>query len=782
MCRNIKFILLLFSGLLLFVFVVSSSDNADPYEILGIVNRATAQDIRRAYKHLVRIWHPDKNEHPDANKIFVKIKQAYELLSDPDRRRMYDQHGIRNEDSHYFSTKSDLYRKTSAEQFENFFGKQFNMDNDISFYHRISINNKNYERKIVPNSKTTVYMVMFYNDWCFRCTRLISAFKKIIDALEPLGIHFAAVNAAYEPVLVKKSGVSSIPSLVMILDGHCYIYRENVYTLAKIKEFIRKKMPYSITQRVFDQNVDDFLGGWIDNRVRALIFEPRNKTRLRYLINAYAFQYRVAFGIVDLNDSRTEQTQKRYNVVPNLDTLLMFNEDSRSPRAKISMPEIPVQTLNDIISTNQYLLLPRLSSQQVLEGVCPAEWSQPRKRLCVILITENNDSHNFARIVFRNIALQAEYSIERVRFTYMFKERQKDFINAISKGAEADPLCPIVIIWRYDQTHIKYEWIKGAPLNMDSNQYDSNEQVINLTRRYIDNTIQRLLRTSETLSYETFVKNLFDEHAQSLINRWLSKLEYTCEYVIDNLEKEHILALLSLLGTIVFMFAVGYVMVYFVRVEEESLKQKGYLNENNNSSLKLNRTAPELKLHELRAEKYNGMVRLLKPGCRTIILVTDLKTRPKLIPSFHKAVWPYRKSKTLLFGHMLIEKGLLWYSELLRLSLCESKSFKINPRNCVGTVIALNGHRKYFCMYHAKHPETSGDGKRLIKMKKHLERDTTDPEIGAFVEVNSDESDCEQKILLEENLLDGLSNWLDRLFEGSTHRYNINYWPDFPTK
>uniref|UniRef100_A0A0A1WEY5 DnaJ homolog subfamily C member 16 n=1 Tax=Zeugodacus cucurbitae TaxID=28588 RepID=A0A0A1WEY5_ZEUCU len=57
MCRNIKFILLLFSGLLLFVFVVSSSDNADPYEILGIVNRATAQDIRRAYKHLVRIWY-----------------------------------------------------------------------------------------------------------------------------------------------------------------------------------------------------------------------------------------------------------------------------------------------------------------------------------------------------------------------------------------------------------------------------------------------------------------------------------------------------------------------------------------------------------------------------------------------------------------------------------------------------------------------------------------------------------------------------------------------------
>lgn len=119
----------------------------------------------------------------------------------------------------------------------------------------------------------------------------------------------------------------------------------------------------------------------------------------------------------------------------------------------------------------------------------------------------------------------------------------------------------------------------------------------------------------------------------------------------------------------------------------------------------------ELKLHELRVEKYNGLVRLLKPGCRTIILITDLNSRKKLIPDFHKAAWPYRKNKTLMFGHMLIEKGLSWYSELLRLSLSDSRTLQINPRNCIGTVIALNGHRKYFCVYHAKHPDSRMDNK-----------------------------------------------------------------------
>jgi DnaJ family protein C protein 16 len=137
---------------------------------------------------------------------------------------------------------------------------------------------------------------------------------------------------------------------------------------------------------------------------------------------------------------------------------------------------------------------------------------------------------------------------------------------------------------------------------------------------------------------------------------------------------------------------------------------------------------PELKIHELRAEKYNGLIRLLKPGCRTIVLIADQQSRPKLLPGFHKAIWPYRydfksltwnfilillslsrRNKTLMFAIMLTDKGINWYSELLRLSLMNSepRDLKINPRNCIGTVLALNGHRKYFCMYHAKHPESS---------------------------------------------------------------------------
>jgi len=49
------------------------------------------------------------------------------------------------------------------------------------------------------------------------------------------------------------------------------------------------------------------------------------------------------------------------------------------------------------------------------------------------------------------------------------------------------------------------------------------------------------------------------------------------DYLSDNIEDEHLLAVFSLLGTIAFMFTVGYVLIYFVRVEEKYLKAHGHL-------------------------------------------------------------------------------------------------------------------------------------------------------------------------------------------------------------
>lgn len=63
-------------------------------------------------------------------------------------------------------------------------------------------------------------------------------------------------------------------------------------------DFVRKKLPYQLVPNIDESNLDEFLNGWEDNRVRALIFEPRQNVRLRYLLTAFNFRFRVVFGYV----------------------------------------------------------------------------------------------------------------------------------------------------------------------------------------------------------------------------------------------------------------------------------------------------------------------------------------------------------------------------------------------------------------------------------------------------------------------------------------------------
>ncbi len=107
----------------------------DYYEILGVSRDASQDDIKKAYRKLAMKYHPDRNpDDKQAEEKFKKVSEAYEVLSDPEKRKRYDTYGYEGvrqtfsrggftwEDFHHFDDLSDIFGGGLGGFFEEIFG------------------------------------------------------------------------------------------------------------------------------------------------------------------------------------------------------------------------------------------------------------------------------------------------------------------------------------------------------------------------------------------------------------------------------------------------------------------------------------------------------------------------------------------------------------------------------------------------------------------------------------------------------------------------------------
>ena len=431
----------------------------------------------------------------------------------------------------------------------------------------------------------------------------------------------------------------------------------------------------------------------------------------------------------------------------------MVGESSNSTVAIVTMRSLSKGSVDEVMEANQYLTLPRLSSQVFFDDLCPVEIRAKRRKLCVILVTKKIQEHDIHRSLFRTYVQHAPTFHDRVKFLYLYEDTQHRFVNALMNGSESrrdQGNLKIAILWRMDKKHMNYEWVEPGWSNTD----DHNR----ITCQKLEKRLRHLFANFDRLLYTAMLPDLHNEHALNLLVRIVQRFFVWFDRIFIFVTKYDSKMWLNMAFSLVSVVIVGFLMRRMLNVEMEKVMKQTRAKEIKTVTLPSTRPpsrGPDntLQLYELTPVTYNNLVKKADPGF-TITVLLDKNSQKILKSRFLEIMESYSHSNSLTFAYLQLDDYLGWYRYLLE----ESIEFKvqlpnINIRNCIGTVLAINGRWQYFYIYHAK------------SARKWMRQVNTGRRVGMY-DTDSDSDDTQPQHILVEDLLDGLDSWMNKVFEG----------------
>ncbi|CAG9854722.1 unnamed protein product [Phyllotreta striolata] len=223
---------------LFLIFIIQlKAQETDYYKLLGVTRDATVKEIRKAFKNLAVKLHPDKNkEDKSADENFIKLTRAYEVLKDPESRKMYDIHG-EQVDSNKFRKQYHSY---------TYYRDQFGIYDDDPII--VTLSKNDYEVNILDTNQA--WFVNFYSPNCHHCHELAPIWRKLAQELEGV-IRIGAVNCEEDFRLCHQLQIEAYPTL-LYYEKEFHLYEGIKYTgdrtVEALEEFVLASLKVNIIE------------------------------------------------------------------------------------------------------------------------------------------------------------------------------------------------------------------------------------------------------------------------------------------------------------------------------------------------------------------------------------------------------------------------------------------------------------------------------------------------------------------------------------------------------
>jgi DnaJ family protein C protein 16 len=449
-----KFILKL---LLILTLIILTLTKEDYYKILGIKRTASESEIKKAFKKLSLKYHPDKNREKSdwAKNMFIKVANAYEVLSDTEKRKIYDKYGEEG-------VKEQTARENSGHQggryggdFDDIFnqfmggGGHFRQGHDGGgFQHRQQHMEEEEDKDLFPNTdvinlsmdsisklyrRREIWFILFYKPNDRELKTLIELWKTLAEKVYGI-FKIGAINCKKDEEICEEFDVNQTPLIMYFSEGS---QPEEVYRGVKkwenIFKFGASKMQ-SFVRIINSNNYGDFLNE-NPTQHKVVLFTQRKSTPPLFKALSKHFKEKLSFG--EIRQSEKELAQ-RFEIIAFPSVLVISDgENYKGVRYEGALTR---DALEKFLNQYAYLAVKKEENVAVKELTSDVYNKNKQcsdsdsKNICVIYYSENENLSGEENLMLENLA--KKYVKDPIKVFYVKANKYKNLYVSFFKEDE----------------------------------------------------------------------------------------------------------------------------------------------------------------------------------------------------------------------------------------------------------------------------------------------------------------------------------------------------------